>query len=143
MNIRLVLGSVLMLGLLLALVARADAPANVQKEVDFLLGDIAQSECEFYRNGSWHDSKTAQAHLRDKYKYLVARNQIDTTEDFIDKAGTKSSLSGQAYGVRCNGGPAVTSRQWLRDELARFRTFDKNPPPILLVPGAQRKQLLK
>lgn len=125
MNIRLIPGSILMLGLLLAPVARADAPENVQKEVDFLLGDIARSGCEFYRNGSWYDSKTAQAHLRDKYKYLTARSLIDTTEDFIDKAGTKSSFSGQAYRVRCNGGPAVTSRQWLRDELVQFRTFEQ------------------
>jgi hypothetical protein len=65
----------------------------------------------------------AQAHLRDKYKYLTARNLINTTEDFIDKAATESSISGQPYEVRCKGGATVRSNQWLRDELARFRTF--------------------
>jgi Family of unknown function (DUF5329) len=114
--------SVLMLGFLLASSARADTPANVQREVDFLIGDIGMSGCEFYRNGSWHDSHEAQAHLRDKYTYLSARNMVNTTEDFIEKAGTESSLSGQAYAVRCNGNPAVTSNQWLHDELARYRT---------------------
>lgn len=114
--------SVLMLGFLLASGARADTPANVQREVDFLIGDIGMSGCEFYRNGSWHDSHEAQAHLRDKYTYLSARNMVNTTEDFIEKAGTESSLSGQAYAVRCNGNPAVTSNQWLHDELARYRT---------------------
>ena len=123
MNIRLIMGSVLMLGLLLVPVARAEPPTNVQIEVNFLLGYIEGSGCEFYRNGTWHDSKTAQAHLRDKYKDLVKRNLINTTEEFIERAATASSLSGQPYKLKCNGGATVTSNQWLRDELARFRKF--------------------
>jgi hypothetical protein len=123
MNMRLTMASALMLGLLLVPIARAEPPASVQMEVNFLLGYIEGSGCEFYRNGTWHDSKTAQAHLRDKYKYLMTRNLINTTEDFIDWAATESSFSGQPYEVRCNGGATVTSNQWLRDELARFRTF--------------------
>lgn len=123
MNIRLTMGSVLMLGLLLVPAARAEPPTNVQIEVNFLLGYVEGAGCEFYRNGTWHDSKAAQAHLRDKYKYFVARNLINTTEDFIERAATESSFSGQPYKVRCNGGAPVTSNQWLRDELARFRTF--------------------
>lgn len=123
MNMRLTMASALMLGLLLAPIARAEPPASVQMEVNFLLGYIEGSGCEFYRNGTWHDSKTAQAHLRDKYKNLITRNLINTTEDFIELAGTESSISGQPYEVRCNGGATVTSNQWLRDELARFRTF--------------------
>ena len=117
------MGSVLMLGLLLVPVARAEPPTNVQIEVNFLLGYLEGSGCEFYRNGTWHDSKAAQAHLRDKYEYLTARNLFNTTEDFIEMAATKSSFSGQPYKVRCNGGATVTSNQWLRDVLASFRTY--------------------
>jgi len=123
MNIRFTMGSVLMLGLLLVPVARAEPPTNVQIEINFLLGYIEGSGCAFYRNGTWHDSKTAQAHLRSKYKYLAAGNLINTTEDFIERAATESSFSGQPYAVRCNGGAAVPSGQWLRAELARFRAF--------------------
>ena len=123
MNVQLTMGSVLMLGLLLVPVARAEPPTSVQIEVNFLLGYVEGSRCEFYRNGTWHDSKSAQAHLRDKYQYLVARNLIKTAEDFIVRAATESSFSGQQYEVRCNGGAPVTSNQWLRDELSRFRTF--------------------
>jgi hypothetical protein len=122
MSLRLKLGLVL-LGLLSVPVARAEPPIKVQIEVNFLLGYVEGSGCEFYRNGSWHDSRTAQAHLRDKYNYLAARNLIRSTEDFIDRAATASSLSGRPYEVRCNGGAVVTSSQWLRDELARYRTF--------------------
>lgn len=123
MNLRLTMGSVLMLGLLSVPVARAAPPTSVQIEVNFLLGYLEGSRCEFYRNGTWHDSKAAQAHLRDKYKYLVAGNLVNTTEQFIERGATESSITGQPYQVRCNGGATVTSSQWLRDELARFRTY--------------------
>jgi hypothetical protein len=122
-NIRLAVGSALTLGILSVPVARADPPTSVQIEVNFLLGYLEGSRCEFYRNGSWHDSKAAQAHLRDKYKYLVAANLVNTTEQFIERAATESSITGQQYAVRCGGGATVTSSQWLRDELARFRTY--------------------
>jgi hypothetical protein len=122
MNIRWTMGSVLMLGLLLAPVARAEPPTKVQTEVNFLLGYVEGSGCEFYRNGTWYDSRAAQEHLRDKYNYLVAANLISTTEDFIERAATESSFSGQSYEVRCHGA-TVKSNRWLRDELARVRTF--------------------
>ncbi|MDD5177204.1 MAG: DUF5329 domain-containing protein [Sterolibacterium sp.] len=123
MNIRLIMGSVLMLGLLLASCVRAEPPTNVQIEVNFLLGYLEGSRCEFYRNGTWYDSKMAQAHLRDKYNYLAARNLVDTTQEFIERAATESSFSGQPYQVRCNGGAAMSSKQWLLDEFSRFRAF--------------------
>lgn len=122
MNIRLTtMGSVLIVGLVPA--ACAEPPTSVQIEINFLLGYIEGSGCSFYRNGTWYDSKAAQEHMREKYKYLVAGNFVDTTEGFIERAATASSFSGQAYQVRCNGGTTVTSNQWLRDELARLRTF--------------------
>lgn len=111
----------LLLGLLPFAAAYAEPPTSVQAEVNFLLGYVEGSGCAFYRNGTWYDSSAAQAHLRDKYRYLAARDLIDSAEDFIDRAATGSSLSGQVYQVRCNGGATVTSSQWLRDELARLR----------------------
>jgi uncharacterized protein DUF5329 len=116
-------GLVVMLGLLLMSAAHAEPPTQVRIEVNFLLGYVERSGCEFYRNGSWHDAKEAQAHLRDKYKFLAARNLVHTTEQFIERVATKSSISGEPYEVRCNGGATVTSSQWLRDELTRFRGF--------------------
>ena len=102
--------------------AQAMPPAGVQVEVDLLLGYIEHSGCEFQRNGSWSDAHAAQAHLHDKYAYLSARDMIDSTEHFIERAATRSSLTGQAYWVRCNGGTPMASQQWLREELARLRS---------------------
>jgi hypothetical protein len=121
MKLRRTIGSVLVLGFLSVPIARAEPPAKVQLEVEFLLSYIEASGCEFYRNGTWHDAKEAQAHLRSKYRYLVGINRIDATEDFIEKAATKSSLTGQPYGVRCIGGTKQASDHWLRDALARRR----------------------
>jgi hypothetical protein len=100
-----------------------------QTEINYLLGFVESSGCEFYRNGSWYDSKSAQAHLRYKYEMLAAADRITTAEDFIEKAATKSSLSGRPYQVRCGGGEAVTSNQWLRDVLTRYRTFGAHDAP--------------
>ena len=121
MSLKLTISLVLAEMLLLAPVARAAPPENVKIEINFLLGYIESSGCEFYRNGSWRDSKSAQAHIGDKYKYLMTRNLIDTTEDFIESAATKSNFTGQPYKVRCNGVAIVSSNQWLYDELTRFR----------------------
>jgi hypothetical protein len=111
----------LALGLMTASGARAEPPTGVQTEVNYLLGSVADSGCEFYRNGTWHDAKAARTHMLDKYEYLAARDLVRSTEQFIDRAASHSSVSGRPYEIRCNGGPAVTSKQWLQEKLARFR----------------------
>lgn len=122
----------LLLGLALLTVASAAPPVIARTEINYLLGFIESSGCEFYRNGSWYDSKRARAHLRDKYEMLAATDQINTAEDFIEKAATKSGLSGRPYQVRCGGGEAVTSNQWLRDVLTRYRTYGAHHAPRVL-----------
>jgi len=114
--------AVLVLALVLAQAARSEPPPEVQQQVNFLLRYVEGSRCEFYRNGSWYDSAAAQAHLRDKYDYLASRNAINTAEDFIARAASVSSFSGQPYQVRCGDRATVSSSQWLGEELARLRT---------------------
>src|SRR5689334_6145393 len=80
-----------------SLPARAEVPAAAKAEIDHLLTYVGNSGCEFYRNGSWYDGKKGQSHLSDKFNYLIGNNMIQTASDFIDKAATQSSMSGQAY----------------------------------------------
>ena len=101
--------------------ARAEVPPAAKVEIDHLVAYVAASGCDFYRNGSWYDSKKGAEHLQMKLDYLSGRNLIQAAADFIDKAATESSMSSLAYKVRCAGGEPVTSAQWLNDELARFR----------------------
>lgn len=101
--------------------AFAQTPIAVQNEVNYLLGYVAGSGCEFFRNGSWYSAQKAQSHLRGKYKYLNENNLSDTTEHFIERAATQSSYSGKPYQIRCAGGTPVPSQQWLREKLATLR----------------------
>jgi hypothetical protein len=107
--------------MLLVATARATPPPSAVIEIDYLLQHLETSACEFYRNGSWYDGSHAKAHLQIKYDYLAARNLIGSTEDFIDKAASKSSLSGQPYKVRCGNAPVLESGQWFRDALGSYR----------------------
>ena len=81
---------------------------------------VSHSECKFVRNGSEYSGPRARAHLEQKLNHLEGRNMVNSAEDFIDLAATKSSMSGRAYEVRCSGGvePAST---WLKRELQRQR----------------------
>ena len=93
----------------------------MQAEVDHLLATMGQSGCSFFRNGHWYGAEAAQSHLRSKYDYLVSAGQVTTADQFIDKAATQSSFSGQAYRVRCSDGKELPSRDWLREQLKTFR----------------------
>jgi hypothetical protein len=103
--------------------ARAAAPSVADVEINHLLGLIGQSGCEFYRNGSWYDAQRAQAHLRAKYDALLAMNQVKTAEDFIEKAASNSSMSGQPYQIRCSGSAAMPTSHWFSAALAQYRKY--------------------
>jgi hypothetical protein len=112
-------------GLLLAgwtafAVAGTPSP-QAQAEVDQLLQIVGSSACEFYRNGEWHQASEAQAHLKKKYDYLVTMHWVKSTEQFIERAGTKSSMSGETYQIRCPGHDAEPSAQWLSEKLVLIR----------------------
>jgi hypothetical protein len=107
--------------LLLVPLVHAGAPSIAQAEINQLLTVVGISGCEFYRNGSWYDAKTAESHLRNKYQLLTARSQVKSAEDFIGVVATRSSLSGIPYKVRCSGGVEFKCSLWLHDELLRYR----------------------
>lgn len=92
---------------------------SAQGEIDHLFGYVAVSHCAFQRNGNWYDAQRALAHLRSKYEFV--KSSIDTAEEFIEKAATRSSLSGRPYEVSCGAAAPVSSAQWLRVELYRYR----------------------
>lgn len=106
----------------IGVVAGAASPSsNSRAEIAHLLSYLETSRCEFYRNGTWYDSKEARAHLEKKYAYLMNRTLIGNAEDFIELAATGSSVSGKPYQVRCRPNASVPSGVWLRAELERFR----------------------
>lgn len=62
----------------------------------------------------------ARAHLEQKLNYLEGKNKVNSAEDFIDLAATRSSMSGRAYEVRCAEG-VQPAGIWLKRELQRQR----------------------
>ncbi len=120
-------------GLLLALPVAALAqpvvppvPPRAQAEIDHLFDYISHSDCQFNRNGSWHDMVAAKAHVNTKYEWLKERGKIDSTESFIENAASRSSFSGKDYLVQCQGAEPVPSASWLKAELARYRQAHKS-----------------
>jgi Family of unknown function (DUF5329) len=89
--------------------------------IEVLLSRLAASGCQFKRNGSWHTAVEAQAHLRRKLGYLVDKGAVASAEQFIERAASQSSMSGQAYQVKCGSQAPVPSGVWLRGELKVMR----------------------
>jgi len=105
----------MMIGLL-SVSARAETAAD---EIAYLIDTIRHSTCTFIRNGKDYDGVAAADHITAKYEHFKA--EIRTTEDFIDRAATKSEMTGQPYRLRCDGSPATTASDWLHATLAAHR----------------------
>jgi hypothetical protein len=101
--------------------AAAGSDRRMHDEIQYLLLSVERSGCEFYRNGSWHPGPEARAHLTRKYEATDAKGLILTTDDFIRRVATESSLSGTPYRVRCLPAEPMASEAWFRRELARYR----------------------
>ena len=99
--------------------SRADVPKAQKPEVQHLLNYLKNSGCQMERNGSKHDAQEAVAHIKKKYEYY--KDDIKTTEDFIERSASRSSLSGRAYKVHCPGEEARPTGDWLKEELDRYR----------------------
>lgn len=108
--------------------AFAAAPsAATQKEVSHLFSYLKNSGCSFNRNGSWYEAGKATAHLQQKYDYLLKKNLVSSSEDFIARAATESSVSGKSYSVRCGNNAPVASGPWFSTELQRYRKSKATP----------------
>ena len=99
------------------------AVSENEVEINHLLQFIGSSNCTFIRNGEHYPSAEAKLHINKKYNYV--KSKVNSAEDFIKYAATKSSMSGKYYNVIC-GEEEKTSKQWLLDELAAYR---KNSGP--------------
>jgi hypothetical protein len=97
----------------------ADVPEEQVAEVEHLLNYLADSDCRMIRNGKSYSSKDGAKHMRRKYNYF--RDEISSTEEFIEFAGTKSTKSGRLYEVLCIGQEREFSRDWLLVELKVYR----------------------
>ena len=109
----------LWLALLSGLATQADVPPEQAAEVQHLLGYLAGSECRMVRNGRSNSGKEGARHVRRKYDHF--REELGSTEQFIELAASKSLRTGLPYEVHCPGQPPAPSAEWLVTELDRYR----------------------
>lgn len=101
--------------------AHAAEPAATKQEIAHLFTVLETSNCQFNRNGSWHDAKEASAHLHKKYRYLQNLNLVPSAEKFIERAASESSFSSRAYQIKCADNVAQPSAPWLTAALLKYR----------------------
>lgn len=99
----------------------SELTANQKSEIDHLFVYLKSSGCTFNRNDTWYSADEAVDHLQKKYEYLLKKDMITTTESFIERAATESSMSGKAYEVKCPNKPAEPSALWFTRELTEYR----------------------
>lgn len=97
----------------------ADVSGEQKQEVEHLMRFVKNSSCEINRNGRFYTGDKAVAHIQKKYEYF--RDEINTTEEFIEYAASKSTMTGKHYLVRCGNGVAIRTKEWLLNELRSYR----------------------
>ena len=117
---KLLSGITLMLCLGCAWPLMADVPESQKAEVRHLIDYLRNSDCVMIRNGKAHVGEDGAKHVQRKYDYF--RNDISTTEEFIELSATKSTMSSKLYQVQCPGVAPQTSRDWLLQELGSYRS---------------------
>ena len=98
----------------------ADVPPEQQAEVEHLLAFVKNSGCIINRNGTEHPAEKGVSHIERKYDYF--RDEINSTEEFIELSATKSTMSGKFYKVQCPGNKTIKTKDWLLTELKVYRS---------------------
>ena len=108
-----------LLAFLAIIVPVTSSAAGTEEEIEFLLDTIGTSGCTFIRNGKRHAADDAEDHLRMKYRR--GKRYASTSELFIERLASKSSMSRKPYYIECPGDEAVPTRDWLTARLTDFR----------------------
>jgi hypothetical protein len=106
--------------------AAAQITPKAEREISGLLQAVGSSGCQFIRSGTAYAADRAQAHLLKKYEHMASRNMLASAEDFIVKAATRSSMSGEAYAMRCGEAPPQRCDEWLMAKLKAMRQTSPN-----------------
>src|SRR5262245_29188514 len=121
---------VLPLALLATVSAAAPLSPTAHAEIDTLLTRLETSGCQVSRNGTWYPAAETRSHLETKLHYLEDRGAVENAEQFIERAASASSMSGQPYLIKCGDNPPVESGAWFSRELQAIRASARpaNPP---------------
>lgn len=107
--------------LLAALLATPVPAQPAGGEIAQLFAALEASGCRFYRNGTWYDAAQARAHPQRKHEALQKRQRVGSAEAFIERAASRSSVSGKPYLVHCGTAAPVESQAWFLRQLTALR----------------------
>ena len=97
--------------------ARAQ-PADEKSRIEALITHLASlKDARFVRNGKTYDAKDAAKFLRGKWD--AKAKEIQSAEQFIDKAASVSSTTGQAYVIKFDDGHEVKCGDYLKQRLKK------------------------
>ena len=109
----------LFLGCYIAFAETAAESEKLATTINYLLSFVENSDCTFIRNEKAHTAKEAVAHMRRKYGHF--KDEINTPEEFIRLAASKSIMSGKPYMVRIKNGKLMKSETWMLEALEDYR----------------------
>lgn len=105
--------------LLQPFVVVTSAAEPLQKTIDYLIQATAESGLTFICNGSEHTATEAAALMKRKLAFV--KGEVQTPEDFIRLAASKSQLTGKPYLVSVGNGKTVPAGEWMSDPLRKYR----------------------
>jgi hypothetical protein len=90
-----------------------------KEKIEYLIQQVEDLEdASFWRNGIYYDSKTAAAHLR--MKLDKAGSRVKTADDFIDRIGSSSSMTGTPYRIRFSDGTEIETKIFFTEQLKKL-----------------------
>jgi hypothetical protein len=103
-----------------AALGAADLAPFEEKQIEALIATIeGMTDAAFIRNGRPYGAAAAAVFLRRKWRHQEA--DIRSADDFIEKAASFSSTTGQPYLIRFSNGRETACSTFLRTELSRLR----------------------
>ncbi len=90
-----------------------------QAEIDYLLNAVEERRCRFVRNDISYSSSEFLGHLQSKLQ--LNEGLVNSSEEFIEKIGTRSAVSQIPYVALCDGQLKIT-QTWFLELLATYRS---------------------
>ncbi len=97
--------------------ASVEKSNELNQQIDYLKTKLLLSGCAFERNGKTYTPQEALQHINKKHRYY--EDKIDSLDQFIELAASKSMMSGKAYYMMCDG-LRIKSADWLHQRLLMF-----------------------
>ncbi|MBI1836858.1 MAG: DUF5329 family protein [Flavobacteriia bacterium] len=108
------------------IVKKGNLKSEIRKDesnkIKTLLLIIEKSNIQFIRNGVTYNSKEASEHLATKWK--ESNIHITNLNQFIERIGSKSSMSGKPYLVIQSDGSIIPAKTWYLKQIKNSNSSD-------------------